>query len=111
MKEIFYRYEDVQYAPSLDEYDDPIPGSGVLRVHLRTYEVAKHTPCGVQLEMGFGATRFVNTQRRKQFAHATKDAAKEAFIARKTRQAAIHQVRVNRAEKAIRIIQGKEFDL
>ena len=105
--ELFYRYEDVQYAPSLDEYDDPIPGSGVLRVHLREYRVLKHTPCGVRLGIG----RFVNTQHRKQFAYATKEAAKEAFIARKTRQASIHQARVNRAEKAIRIIQGKEFDL
>lgn len=105
--ELFYRYEDVQYAPSLDEYDNPIRGSGALRVHLREYRVLKHTPCGVQLDIG----RFVNTQRRKQFAHATKEAAKEAFIARKTRQADIHQARVNRAVKAIRIIQGKEFDL
>lgn len=105
--EIFYRYEDVQYAPRLDEYDNPIRGSGLLRVHLREYHVLKHTPCGVRLTDG----RFVNTQRRKQFAHATKEAAREAFIARKTRQASIHQARVSRAERAIRIIQGKEFDL
>lgn len=105
--EIFYRYEDVQYAPTLNEYDEPVRGSGLLRVHLREYKVIKHTPCGVQLDIG----RFVNTQRRKQFAHATKEAAKESFIARKERQASIHQARVNRAEKAIRIIQGKEFSL
>lgn len=107
MTEVFYRYEDVQYAPSLDEYDDPIPGTGSLRVHLHEYRVVKRTPCGVWLDIG----RFVNTQRRKQFAHATIAGAKGSFVARKERQAEIHRSRAARAEKALRIIAGQEFDL
>lgn len=103
MTEVFYRYEDVMYAPSLDEFDNP-SGPSKLVVHLREYKVLRHTPCGVRLTDG----RFVNTQRRKQFAHATKELAKASFIARKERQAAIYQARVNRAERAIRLVNNPD---
>lgn len=103
--EVFYRYEDVQYAPSVDQFDNIIRGSGRLVVHLRTYPVIRQTPCGVRIDTGMGGTRFVSNQYRKQFAHSTKEAAKASFIARKKRQASIYQARVNQAETAIRMIE------
>lgn len=106
--DIFYRYDDVAYAPCVDEWDNPIPGSETLRVHLRKYTVLKRTPCGVWIDLGFGDKRFVNTKRRKQFACATRDLAKRSFIARKERQASIHMARVRRAEKAIRLVLGEK---
>lgn len=44
--EHWYRFEDVQYAPSVDEFDYP-RGDGQLTVELRRYEVLKQTPKGV----------------------------------------------------------------
>ena len=103
-QEYWYRYEDVVYAAPLDEYDRP-SGSRRLSVELRKYAVVKHTPCGVRLDLGC----FVSKTSRKRFAHATLEEARESFIARKERQASIHQLRVDRAENAIRIIKGDLF--
>ena len=100
----WFRYEDVQYAPPLNEYDE-WAGPGRLAVELRTYRVVKVTPCGVRLDTG----RFVNAQRHKMFAHPTREAAAEAFKARKRRQASIYEARANRARKAICIIEGPGF--
>lgn len=99
MTELFYRYESVRYAAPYNGFDDFRRGRGRLAVELRTYRVARTTPCGVRLDTG----RFVNIQRRKQFAHATKEAALEAFLQRQSRYAAILASRLADAEEAIRI--------
>lgn len=97
---IYYRYEDVQYAPPYDEFDNP-RGKGRLAVELREFAVAKVTKCGVRLDTG----RFVNANYTKQYARPTKELALTAFIARKTRQLQIHQSRVYRAHYAISLAQ------
>lgn len=96
----WYRYDDVLYASMLDEYDNAI-GKARLSVELREYKVVKITPCGVQLGMWFGAKRFVRSDSKKRFAHPTKEAARESFIYRKERQAAIYQGRLEKAKRAI----------
>lgn len=80
----FYRYEGVRWAAPLNEFDEP-EGVGRRSVELRTYRVVRVTPCGVRLDNG----KFVNRERVKQFAHATKEAALEAFMARAERHATI----------------------
>ncbi len=108
-REVWYRYEDARYAAPVDEFDRPI-GSGELKVHLRQYEVIRHTPKGVWLRgarsgpWDFRDGRFVLKDARKRFACPTIDEAKQSFIARKQRQARIHRARVNQAEEAIRLV-------
>lgn len=101
----WYRYEDVQYAASLNEYDEPV-GQGALRVKLRRYRVLKRTPKGVWLEYGYGNHgRFVLTEARKRFACPTEEQAMESFIARKERQAKIYSAKLKRAELALKAAQ------
>ena len=97
----FYRYEDRRYAPMLDEFDNP-SGPGRVAVELQTYRVTKITPCGVWLE----GTRFVNQQRVKQFAHASKSQALAAFFARKARQISILQKQLANAQKAVALAKA-----
>jgi hypothetical protein len=103
----FYRYEDRMYC-SFDEYGDSY-GSSYLKVELRKYRVRKYTPTGVRL---CGLSRFVSTKTHKRFACPTIEEAKISFIARKERQAAIHQGKADQARRAIEQINGKgPFDL
>ena len=103
MAEIWHRYEDVRYASSsYDEFGEPY-GRGRLSVEHRTYRVEKITPCGVRLDNG----RFVNASSRKKFACATEQEAMESFKARKRRQASIYAARLNDAEEALRIAEGR----
>lgn len=63
---------------------------------VETFDVTKHTPCGVWLESEvFRTRRFVLKTARKRYACPTFDEALESFIARKKRQRAIlrHQLR------------------
>lgn len=94
----WYRYEDIQYAAPLDEFERPC-GFGRLVVSIQEFFVAKITPQGVRLHTG----RFVRNEARKKYAHATKADALASFIARKERQASIYAARLCRAEKALRL--------
>lgn len=104
--EHWYRYEDVQYAAPLDEYERPI-GSGTLKVEKRVFEVVKTTPKGVWLRPWFGdfssiiEPRFVRLSARKRYACPTEAEALESFIARKEAQARIYESRANRARRAV----------
>lgn len=100
--ENWYRFEDVVYAPMLNEYDERV-GPGRVEVVLRKYRVMRVTPCGVWLDIG----GFVKNASRKRFACPTEDEARESFLARKTRQLSILQAQVNRVERAIGIANGK----
>ena len=113
LMEEWYRYEDVRYAPPVDEFDNPI-GHGTMEIKLRSYPVDRHTPKGVWIllhEFPTCATdrRFVRTEARKQYACPTKELAMVSFIARKKRQAAIHRAEEARAEEAIAMAIGSPF--
>lgn len=107
--ESWYRYEDIQYAAPVDEFDRPC-GKGELLVLLREYPVLRHTPKGVwlagtgDLRYSHHIDRFVRNDAKKRFACPTIEEAKESFIARKRRQASINHARAERAEEAIKII-------
>ena len=101
----YYRYEDVQYAPPADE-DGERRGQGELHVHLRKYNVLRHTPKGVWID-AHGSGKFVLETAKKRFAWPTKEEAKASFIARKRRQIAIHQARIDRANQALNTILEK----
>lgn len=96
----WFRYEDVQYAAPVDEFDRAC-GEGQLRVELRKFEVLRHTPKGVWLRLYDGHTRFVLVDARKKFACPSLALAKESFIARKKCQVRIYAARVSRAKRAI----------
>ncbi len=98
MDTYFYRFEDVVYAASLDEFDNPT-GPGRLEVVSRRYRVVKTTPCGVWLDIG----RFVKTSGRKRYACPTEAEALVSFQARKQRQLYILRAQASRVERALAI--------
>lgn len=99
--EFWYRAEGTQYAGSIDEYGDPIPGSvGPLRVSVIPFRVHHHTAKGVVLvEYSGTKRRFVNATHHKRFASPTEKEALEAFIARKKRQISILQAQTVQAQR------------
>lgn len=99
--DIWYRYEDVQYAASLDEFDNPV-GVGRLAVNERQYQVVKVTPKGVRLNNG----RVVLDSSNKKFACPTQKLAKESFIKRKERQVSILSRQLERAQKSIQLVKN-----
>ena len=104
MADIWFRYEDVQYASPVDEFDNPT-GEGTLRIELNAYEVVKITPKGVRLNMGCESKnqRFVLANATKRFACPTQEEALLSFIARKQRQAGILRRQLRRSEQAINL--------
>ena len=98
----WYRFVDVQYAPQVNEYDEPC-GEGTLKIRIDRYLVEKVTPKGVRLDSG----RFVLDGATKRYACATQSEALTSFIARKQRQLGIYQARAARAKKAIRLANGE----
>lgn len=105
--EVYYRYEDRRYAGPCDEWGDPIPGSGHSDIHLRTYEVLKHTPKGVWLRFRYDK-KFVLASANKRFACATIEEAAESFIARKKRQISIYKNRMQRAEEVLNLFYYRQ---
>ena len=99
-KEVWYRYEEVQYAAPVDEFDQP-SGTGQMIVHLRELEVLKHTSKGVWLRTYSGDKRFALKSAHRRYACPSKEQAKESFIARKKRQAAIYLARAEKAKLAL----------
>lgn len=96
MKEYWYRYEEVHYAPPLDEWESPC-GWGHTEVYRRRYGVVKTTPKGVRLDNG----RFVLRDARKRWACPTDTAARESFLARKNAHKRILQSQINKVDRAI----------
>lgn len=99
-KEVWYRYEEVQYAGHVDE-SGWSSSPGQMLVHLREFEVLKHTPKGVWLRTYSGDKRFAFNAAHKRYACPSKELAKESFIARKKRQAAIYLARAAQAKRAL----------
>jgi hypothetical protein len=114
MTDVWYRYEEQRYAPSLDEYDRPM-GRGTIQLHLREYAVIKTTPKGVWLESQqyrftrgvISDRRFVLREARKRFACPTKEEALVSFLARKNRQLRILKSQIRDVEDAILLAKGE----
>lgn len=100
MSGTWYRFTDFQTAPSVDEWDN-IVGKGGVNIRLHEYKVAKITPKGVQLDLGWGDKRFVLRDARKRFACPTLEEAKVSFLARKKRQLGIYEARADIVRRVI----------
>jgi hypothetical protein len=104
--EVWYRFDDQDYSVADDwsEHSHTQYGVQVIEFH-----VVKHTPKGVWLirSNGWGHKRFVLHTAKKRFACATKELAKESYIARKNKQIRIYQYRIQEAEHHIRIAGWK----
>lgn len=98
-EEFWYRFEDVQYAASLNEYDEPC-GPGRLAVELRKYKVLRSTPKGVWLDV-YTVQRFVLKDANKRFACPTEAEAMDSFIARKKAQLRILNAQGDRVAIAL----------
>ena len=117
-----YRYEDIQYAPSLDEWDNPV-GRGHTDVYLRSYKVIKETPKGFWIDMdmdGLALTerpnkKFVLARAKKKFACQTEEEAMESFLYRKMRQLDILKEKQRQVDSAIRraesIVREKKYNV
>ena len=81
-------------------YDDRRTTGGVY-VSCSTYPVLRRTPKGVWLDLGFGLTRFVRDDARRQFACPTEPQALESFRARKRRQIKILEAQLQQARVAL----------
>lgn len=97
----WYRYDDIQYAPPLDEFDMPI-GRGRLELRLTTFRVVRLTPTGAWLTPHpIVSPRFARRDARKRYACPTKQEALESFFARKRRQKSIYEARIRQVEEAM----------
>ena len=112
--DIWYRYNDITYAPSVNEWGDS-EGHGDTKVEESTYKVEKVTPKGVWIRQWWGVNsfsgsdkRFVLTDARKRYACPTKEDAMVSFLARKNRQLGILKAQTRRVEIAINIAEGKQ---
>lgn len=115
MDEHWFRYDQIDYAPPLDEWDNPM-GQGRTDIYLTKYLVLKHTPKGVWLRVGtewaadlelVPIKRFVLKAARKHFACPTEHDALESFIARKKAQQRILDRQIGRSEEAMRVAQRR----
>jgi len=97
--EKYYRYQDQSVSVGSEEFGF----HSAVRVELYEYEVLKHTEHGVWI-LYYGnpnARKFVLSTARKKFAHPTIEAAKESFVARKTKQIKIYTSRINQIKDAL----------
>ena len=111
--EYWYRYRDYPTANVLDDFGNPIPGTGHTQVVLDQFLVLKHTRKGVWLEDSTNVNggprsgqRFVLFGEGKRFARSTKEEAKRSFIRRKQRQILINRAAIRRAEAAIELVKA-----
>jgi len=95
-----YRYEDVQYAPPVNEWDEPV-GEGRVVVYLYSFPVVRRTPKGAWICGVIGKERFVRLDARKRFACPTIEEARKSFVARKKAQLRIYEAMIHRVEKAL----------
>lgn len=92
-----YRYEEVHYAPPIDEFGSPV-GQGRLAIRLMTFGISKRTKKGVRLSDG----RFVNLEANKRYACLTKEEALESFIRRKTKHVRLLETKATEVRELLR---------
>lgn len=100
---LLYRVDDAQYAACLDEFGDS-SGQGRLSVNVTSYVIRSYTAFGAWID----GPRFVNLRASKQFACASKAEAIASFKARKNRQIRILSTQLDRAERALALIESPE---
>ncbi|EMI5828574.1 TPA: hypothetical protein ACP7Q5_004941 [Escherichia coli] len=101
-----YRYREVRYSPGADDWGDPIPRAAGehLGIWINEYPVLRMTPHGFWfLDHYEDRERFVNLSWTKQYAHRTKEAARDAFIERKRKQIRILHNTIIDAQELLRM--------
>ena len=110
--ETWYRYDDVHYAPPLDEWGEFTNQEGDIRIELLKFRVVKHTPKGVQLVRVFdnlvcdNPPRLVLHAARKRYACSTTEEARISFLARKKKQLSIYKARCRSVERVLAKLEG-----
>ena len=101
--EYAYRIESKFYAPSLDEFDNPVGRSQqVLEVH--KFQITKVTAAGIWIDHWRGP-KFVLLTAHKKFACLSLEEAKKSFTARKKTQIRILCNQLQRAEEALKMVE------
>lgn len=104
MTEIWYRYEDYLAGQGYTaENGDWIATGSKIKVRLVELPLLKRTPRGVVVDQGFNCRRFIADSWHKKYACPTKELALQSFVARKDRQASIHERRARDARRAIKL--------
>lgn len=102
--EYAYRIESKFYAPSLDEFDEPVGRSQqVLEVH--KFQITKVTAAGIWIDHWRGP-KFVLLTAHKKFACLSLEEAKKSFKARKKTQIRILCNQLQRAEEALKMVEA-----
>lgn len=99
-----YRIESKFYAPSLDEFDNPV-GSSQQVLEVKKFKITKVTAAGIWIDYWTGP-KFVLLTAHKKFACLSLDEAKESFRARKKRQISILSNQLHRAEYALKMVEA-----
>ena len=104
----YFRYEESRISLGCDEWGEPIPGYGGVRLYLREFEVIKVTPTGVRLNdySNNPQGRLVSRNWSKQWACPTVEEARQSFIARKRRQLRILESKMQQAKDALAQARG-----
>lgn len=100
-QEYYYRIFDQQRACSLDDNDNPIPGTGYTSLQCDRLKVVKYTPKGVRLQIYAEKTVFVLNNSRKKYACPTYEEAVTSFVARKQRQRRIYRSKLAHIDEAL----------
>jgi hypothetical protein len=87
----FYRYETMLLC------------DGELKLTLNVIPVLRQTRCGVQLNIGYKKTKFINSESKKKWAYPTKEEAFQGFLARKMRQVAILEYNLEIAKGSLQL--------
>lgn len=103
-----YRCFERHYAPSLDEFDNPISGSGRVEVIYDRFPIVRRTPKGVWID-NYGERKFILLTANKKFACETLEQARESFVARKRRQIRILTAGIRSAEQAIALVERNQI--
>lgn len=108
--ETWYRYREYVEANWDHEHDRPA-GPGTVRIQLLKYRTVKLTRKGLWIAPLFGEVvreehrRFIRRGAKRRFAAPTPREAREDFLARKRRQIRIMKVRIDRARRAMQIVE------
>ncbi len=95
-EKVWYRY-----------YAQEFCGGGVY-LELECFRVIRHTPKGVQLDLGYASERFVLRSATKRYACPTKTEALESFIAKKRRQIRFLSAELKRTERILDVALSGE---